>query len=29
VESYSSDPVVVKKTKNGAKKKKKFLGIWF
>lgn len=29
VESYSSDPVVVKKTKSGAKKMKKFLGIWF
>jgi hypothetical protein len=29
VESYSSDPVVVKKTKNGAKKKKKFFGFLF
>jgi len=28
VESYSSDPVVVKKTKKGAKKRKKFLGFW-
>jgi uncharacterized lipoprotein YddW (UPF0748 family) len=29
VESYSSDPVFVKKTKNGAKKKRKFWGYLF